>query len=158
MRVLALGALALCVSGCTAPRQEKVTMSQVQRISPLRDADVMAFATTRDAAACRAFYEGKLGLRVLVEDSLALMLDSGGTVIRIQKIPTHEPEKFTVLGWKVSDIRATAGRLKEAGVKIELYDWLDIQDDSGVATFSNGDMVAWFKDPDGNILSLAQLK
>jgi catechol 2,3-dioxygenase-like lactoylglutathione lyase family enzyme len=118
----------------------------------------MAFATTRDPTACRAFYEGALGLRVLTDDPMALVLDSGGTIIRIQKIPSHEPEQFTVLGWTTPDIRATVARLNTAGVAIERYEWMSMQDQSGVATFPGGDMVAWFKDPDGNILSAAQLK
>ena len=124
---------------------------------PLAGTQVMAFAAARDLEVARKFYEGVLNLKVVEQDSFALMLDSDGIMIRIQKIPEHSPVKFTVLGWKVKDIRATVAKLAEAGVKVEHYDFMTFQDKSGVATFPTGDMVAWFKDPDGNTLSLAQL-
>lgn len=149
---------ALLLSACAAERPDDPRIATVQTSGPLRGSRVMAFATTRDATACRTFYEGVLGLRVLTDDPMALVLDSGGTIIRIQKIPSHEPEQFTVLGWTTPDIRATVARLNTAGVAIERYEWMSMQDQSGVATFPGGDMVAWFKDPDGNILSVAQLK
>jgi catechol 2,3-dioxygenase-like lactoylglutathione lyase family enzyme len=125
---------------------------------PLKDADVMAFAVVRDVAAARAFYERTLGLTILADDPQALVLSSGGTVIRLQKGANHQPAQYTVLGWRVSDIRAAATRLRDAGVRLERYEWMTFQEDSGIATFPNGDAVAWFKDPDGNILSIAQLK
>ncbi len=151
-----VSAVAAFASGCGGNR-EATKMRAVEH-GPLVGAEVMAFAATRDGAAARAFYEGKLGLRVLGDDAMAIMLDSGGTVIRIQKIRNHEPERFTVLGWRVDDIRATAARFAKAGVKLERYEWMKMQDETGVATFPGGDMVAWFLDPDGNILSIAQFK
>lgn len=132
-------------------------MPEASKMGSLAGESVMAFAVTRDTAACRAFYEGKLGLRFIVEDQYALVLESAGTIIRIQKMATHEPRPYTVLGWRVTDIGASVARLVAAGVKFERYDWMKEQDESGIATFPNGDKVAWFKDPDGNILSLAQL-
>jgi hypothetical protein len=133
-------------------------MTHAENNGPLADAAVMAFAVIRDGAACRAFYEGKLRLRVLDDDGMALVLDSGGTVIRLQKSPEHQPRPYTVLGWKVRDIRAAASRLAAAGVPLERYEWMQFQDQHGIATFPNGDMVGWFKDPEGNVLSIAQLK
>ena len=145
-------------AGCAAPREEmKMTTHKLER-GPLRDAEVMAFAVVRDADAARAFYERTLGLTVIADDPQALVLSSGGTVIRLQKGSKHEPAPYTVLGWKVIDIRASAARLREAGVSLDRYDWMTFQDDSAIATFPNGDMVVWFKDPDGNVLSIAQLK
>jgi catechol 2,3-dioxygenase-like lactoylglutathione lyase family enzyme len=144
--------------GCSASRQEMSMTAHRLGKRPLKDAEVMAFAVVKDDAAARAFYEGLLGLTVLADDPMALVLDSGGTVIRLQKGPNHDPARYTVLGWKVLDIRATAARLLKAGVNVEHYDWMTFQDDAGIATFPNGDMVAWFKDPDGNVLSIAQLK
>jgi catechol 2,3-dioxygenase-like lactoylglutathione lyase family enzyme len=118
----------------------------------------MAFAVIRDAAAARAFYEGTLALTVIMEDSMALVVSSGGTVIRLQKMADHEPRPYTVLGWKVADIEATVARLKAAGVEPQRFEWMSIQSDNGIATFPNGDRVAWFKDPDGNMLGVAQLR
>ena len=126
--------------------------------SPLHGASVMAFAVVRDAQATRSFYEKTLGLDVLMDDAQALVLSSGGTTIRLQKSAFHEPARYTVLGWQVPDIRAAAARLHDAGVRLERYEWMTFQDDACIATFPNGDQVAWFKDTEGNVLSLAQLK
>jgi len=154
-------AIAMIGSGCGLSRnmnRSGTSPSSSSGQHPLHAARVMAFAATREPTACRAFYENTLGLRVIADDAMALMLESEGTIIRIQKVPQHQPVQFTVLGWNVSDIRATASKLSAAGVTIERFEWMEMQDDSGIATFSSGDMVAWFKDPDGNVLSIAQLK
>jgi catechol 2,3-dioxygenase-like lactoylglutathione lyase family enzyme len=148
----------VCITGCAAPRQKALMTTHASDHGPLQDAAVMAFAVVKDGATARAFYEGTLGLTVFADDPMALVLDSGGTVIRLQKGASHEPARYTVLGWKVPDIRATAARFLRAGLKLERYDWMTFQDDAGIATFPNGDMVAWFKDPDGNVLSIAQLR
>lgn len=125
--------------------------------TPLTPSSVMAFAWIRDGATARPFYEGVLGLRVIADEPAALVLDSGGVVIRLQKAPDRVPESFTVLGWTVPDIRGAAARLRARGVRFERYELMPMQDDSGIATFSNGDQVAWFRDPDGKLLSIAQL-
>ncbi len=148
--------LALALAGCERRTQE-VSMSRLHHDAPLGDARVMAFAVIRDSATARPFYEGKLGLKVLDDDAQALVLTSGDTVIRLQKMPSHEPARYSVLGWSVPDIRASVARMKAAGVVFERYEWMSFQDESGVATFPNGDMVAWFKDPEENILGIAQL-
>jgi len=146
----------IMVSGCASPDRKGPTMSESPAHSPLKGTKVMAFAAVHDLDVSRAFYEGKLGLHVVSQDKLALMLNCEGILIRLQKIPDHQAVKYTVLGWEVSDIRATLARVEAAGVKCEHYDFMKFQDKAGVATFPNGDMVAWFKDPDGNVFSLAQ--
>jgi len=128
------------------------------RQGPLQDADVMAFAVMSRKPAYRSFYQRTLGLRVVDDDEMALVLDSGGSIIRIQKSASHQPAPYTILGWRVPDIGSSVARLTAAGVKFERYDWMTFQDERGIATFPNGDQVAWFKDPEGNILSVAQLK
>lgn len=154
--VVSLIAAALALSaGCAT--SEGLPGSERRGTGPLASERVMAFAVTSDAQTCRAFYEGTLGLRFVEEDAFAVVLDAGGTIIRIQKMKEHQPAGYTVLGWNVPDIRATAARLGEAGVKLERYAWMTMQDEAGIATFANGDRVAWFKDPEGNILSIAQL-
>jgi catechol 2,3-dioxygenase-like lactoylglutathione lyase family enzyme len=123
---------------------------------PLQGARLVGFAVTTDAARCRAFYEGKLGLRVQSDDALALVFDAHGSMVRIQKARGHEPRPYTVLGWNVGDIEATVAALVAAGVVCEQYGFPG-QDARGIASFPGGDRVAWFKDPDGNVLSVAQL-
>jgi catechol 2,3-dioxygenase-like lactoylglutathione lyase family enzyme len=154
-RLVGLACLALMGAGCAA--SEEIVMVCTMNVEPLKGSSIMGFAVTTDAEACRAFYSGKLGLRVVEEDAMAIMFESEGGIIRIQKGTTHEPRPYTVLGWRVPNMRTAVARLAAAGVVVERYEWMAQQDKSGVATFPNGDMVAWFKDPDGNVLSVAQL-
>jgi hypothetical protein len=75
--------------------------------------------------------------------------------LRISIAPEVTPAKYTVLGWAVKDIRASLAALASAGVKFERFGFFK-QDELGVWTAPNGDQVAWFKDPEGNLLSIAQ--
>ena len=122
----------------------------------LSQADLVAFIATRDAARARAFYESTLGLRVLADTPFALVIDARGTTIRIQKVETFAPQPFTALGWRVLDIAATVDELRGRGVAFERYESLP-QDEAGIWTTPDGSRVAWFKDPDGNTLSVTQL-
>ncbi len=117
---------------------------------------LMAFLATRDGARARAFYADTLGLRVVSDDDFALALDAGGTMLRVQKVEQFTPHPFTAMGWQVPDIQATVDALSRAGVIFERYPGLD-QDVRGVWHSPSGARIAWFKDPDGNTLSLSQL-
>jgi catechol 2,3-dioxygenase-like lactoylglutathione lyase family enzyme len=117
---------------------------------------LMAFLATRDGARARAFYEGTLGLAVLSDDDFALALDVGGTMLRVQKVETFTPHPFTALGWEVPDVAAAVAALAARGVVFERFAGLD-QDARGIWRSPSGARVAWFKDPDGNTLSLTQL-
>ena len=116
---------------------------------------LMAFVATRDPACARSFYRDTLGLRLLSEDRFALVFDANGTMLRVTTVHELALAKYTVLGWEVSDIVAVAKDLENAGVKLEQYGFKE-QDERGIWTAPNGTRVAWFKDPDGNILSLTQ--
>lgn len=118
---------------------------------------LMAFVATRDGARARAFYEGTLGLRVISDDDFALALDAGGTMLRVQKIGEFAPQPFTALGWEVADIAATIDALRARGIVFERFPGL-AQDERGVwVAPGSGARIAWFKDPDGNTLSLTQM-
>ena len=122
----------------------------------LNSAKLSAFLPTTDAARSREFYEQSLGLRFIQDDGFALVFDANGTPLRISRVPTgFIPAPFTVLGWEVSDIDATLKDLAKAGIEPLKYPFLT-QDGQGVCTFETGDQVAWFHDPDGNTLSIAQ--
>ena len=90
------------------------------------------------------------------EDGYGIVLDSGGTMVRIQKGPEVTPVPRTVLGWNVADIEQTVKSLVVVGIAFERLTWFK-QDENGITTFPDGARVAWFKDPDGNILSVAQV-
>lgn len=115
----------------------------------------MAFVATADAARARGFYGDVLGLRFVSDEPFALVFDSSGVPLRVQKVATVTPAAYTVLGWSVPDIGATMERLRASGVRFESFG-LPGQDESGVWTADDGTRVAWFKDPDGNVLSLTQ--
>ena len=118
---------------------------------------VMAFLATRDGARARVFYETTLGLPVVSDDDFALALDAGGTMLRVQKVGELAPHPFTALGWEVTDIAATIDTLHARGVVFARFPGLE-QDDRGVwVSPSSGARIAWFKDPDGNVLSLTQM-
>jgi catechol 2,3-dioxygenase-like lactoylglutathione lyase family enzyme len=120
------------------------------------DGKVIAFVATTDATRARAFYEGVLGLRVVGEDDFALTFDGNGTKVRLTKVSDFVARPYTVLGWEVTDIASSVLALRDRGVHFEKYDFFT-QDALGVWTAPGGACVAWFKDPDGNVLSLSQL-
>lgn len=115
---------------------------------------LMAFVSTTNADHARAFYRDKLGLRLISEDGFALVFDSNGAPLRVALAKEVKPAPYTVLGWNVKDLRATVLDLKKAGIVCEIFGFFK-QDDLGIWTAPGGDQVAWFKDPDGNILSVS---
>ena len=119
-------------------------------------AKLIGFIPTRDAARARAFYESILGLRFVSDDTFALIFDSNGTTIRIARVPEFTPFPFTLLGWEVPDIDTTVADLTAKGVQFARFSFLE-QSPTGVWTApGNVAKVAWFPDPDGNLLSLSQ--
>ena len=116
----------------------------------------MAFIPVRDLAAARSFYGQVLGLRMRDENPFAVILSSGGTAVRLTHVENHQPQPFTVAGWQVSDIGSTVEALESRGVAFTHYDGM-AQDERGIWTAPSGEQVAWFKDPDGNTLSLTRL-
>jgi predicted enzyme related to lactoylglutathione lyase len=121
----------------------------------LADKELKAFVPTLNPGEAKAFYRDILGLTLLSEDNYALEFNANGTLLRVITVPELKPHLFTALGWNVEDISATIQSLNEKGVFCEKYDFLP-QDSIGIWTSPNGSKVAWFKDPDGNILSLTQ--
>jgi catechol 2,3-dioxygenase-like lactoylglutathione lyase family enzyme len=122
----------------------------------LGNQEIMAFIPTHDYDKARAFYEGILGLKFVSNDGFAMVLDANGTTIRVAKVQKDwTPEQFTILGWKVNGIETMAAALTERGVVFERFGFFE-QDPLGIWTAPSGDKVAWFKDPDGNTLSISQ--
>ena len=117
---------------------------------------IMSFVGVSDADKARAFYRDTLGLTMLYEDGFALVFDVGGIMLRVTLVGEVRPQPYTVLGWQVADATATARALAKAGVKPERYPHVE-QDEDGIWTAPGGAKIAWFKDPDANILSIAQM-
>ncbi len=121
----------------------------------LRSQKLMAFVATRDPARAKKFYESRLGLRFVSDDGFALVFDANGTTIRIATVRELNATPYTVLGWEVNDIESAVKELVKAGVACERYGIFP-QDELGIWPAPGGARVAWFKDPDGNTLSLSQ--
>jgi catechol 2,3-dioxygenase-like lactoylglutathione lyase family enzyme len=125
-------------------------------VPPLDRADVVAFLASTDVARARRFFEDVIGLRVLGDDPFACTFDANGTVLRVVAVPETVTAPYTVLGWIVDDIAQTVDGLQTRGVDFERFDGMQ-QDERGVWEAPGGDLVAWFKDPDANTLSLTEL-
>src|SRR5215510_6962965 len=116
---------------------------------------LIAFIPTTTAAEAKAFYQDVLGLRFIREDQFAVVFDANGTMLRIAIVPEFKPHPFTVAGWSVVNIEEAVAGLTEKGVVFERYGFME-QDKLGIWSSPGGAKVAWFKDPDGNILSVSQ--
>jgi catechol 2,3-dioxygenase-like lactoylglutathione lyase family enzyme len=121
----------------------------------LATSNIVAFIPTKDSQRARSFYEEILGLRFVSDDAFALVLDANGTSVRITKLKEFTPARYTVLGWEVSRIDYVVDDLRKKGVGFERYEWIQ-QDEHGIWTAPSGARIAWFKDPDGNVLSISE--
>jgi catechol 2,3-dioxygenase-like lactoylglutathione lyase family enzyme len=131
----------------SAPRRKK---------SALGGQRLMAFAATSNPAKARAFYRDALGLKLISDDGFALAFDAGGVMLRVQVVEKVAAAPYTVLGWDVPDITASIKALRASGVRFVRYTGMD-QNKLGVWLAPSGAKIAWFTDPDGNTLSLAEI-
>jgi catechol 2,3-dioxygenase-like lactoylglutathione lyase family enzyme len=116
---------------------------------------LIGFVPTKDSQKARAFYQDKLGFQFVSDDPFALVMRAGESMIRIAKAADFTPAPYTVMGWEVRDMEAVVRCLSARGVAFEKYPF--VQDrELGIWTTPNGDKVAWFKEPDGNVLSVSQ--
>jgi catechol 2,3-dioxygenase-like lactoylglutathione lyase family enzyme len=121
----------------------------------LSSGKLVGFVPTKNAQAARAFYENKLGFQFVSDDPYALVVRAGETMIRVAKAQEFNPAPYTVMGWEVDDIEAVVRWLQGRGVVFEKYPFVQNRE-LGIWTTPNGDKVAWFKDPDSNVLSVSQ--
>ena len=123
---------------------------------PLSKYKVIAFANIYDVAKAKEFYGGKLGLTLLDEEPpFALVYDANGTMIRLGMSKEPIETRGTVIGWEVPDAVTAVKELLAAGITFERYGFMQ-QDELGIWATPTGSKVAWFKDPDGNILSVSE--
>jgi catechol 2,3-dioxygenase-like lactoylglutathione lyase family enzyme len=124
--------------------------------SRLGNYNIIGFVTIVNVERAKEFYRDVLGLRLVSEEPpFALVFEAHGIMLRLSIAKELPPARGTALGWQVPDITAAVRDLEAAGVRFERYDFVK-QDDLGVWTTPTGARVAWFKDPDGNILSLSE--
>jgi catechol 2,3-dioxygenase-like lactoylglutathione lyase family enzyme len=121
----------------------------------LANRKLIAFVATSDRQRAKNFYRDTLGLRLAGDEPFALIFDAGGTMLRITPVERVVVAPYTILGWHVDDVAAVARALRQSGVEAQRYPGLE-QDADGVWTSPGGARVLWFKDPDGNTLSVTQ--
>ena len=129
-----------------------------KRGAALASMNVVAFVPTTNPAKAKAFYEGVLNLRLVSEDPFALVFDANGVTIRIANVSSvkgFQAAPFTVLGWQVPDVASVVSELSNRGVRFERFPGM-AQDGTGIWSSPSGARVAWFKDPEGNVLSVTQ--
>jgi len=114
----------------------------------------MAFLLTKDKGRAKAFYAETLGLTFVRDDGFALVFNANGVMLRISEMKDFTPQKGTTLGWEVDDLPAAIRELARRGIQFERFGMP--QDELGIWTAPGGDQIAWFKDPDGNLLSLSR--
>jgi catechol 2,3-dioxygenase-like lactoylglutathione lyase family enzyme len=123
-------------------------------ISMLETNKAFSSFSVNDLQKAKQFYAQTLGLKV-TESKEGLELHPGNTDLFIYPKPNHEPAKFTVLNFLVSDIETTVDELNNKGVRFEQYDGEIKTDEKGIHR-NGGPTIAWFKDPSGNILSVVE--
>ena len=121
----------------------------------LESALPVAFVPSTDLGRAREFYEGALGLPVQNVSGFACVFGVGPITLRVTKVDELTPPPFTVFGWEVAAIHETVAGLAGRGVEFVRFEGMD-QDTAGVWTAPGGAQVAWFRDPDGNVLSVTQ--
>src|SRR5215831_5851299 len=137
------------------PRAARQRASYDLLVHGLGSASPVAFVATTDPERARAFYETTLALRFVADEGFALVFDLEGTPLRVTRVERFDPQPFTILGWGVDDAEAAVRALAGRGVAFQRYPDLD-QDELGIWTSPSGARVAWFQDPDGNVLALSQ--
>jgi len=121
----------------------------------LANSPIVAFVATTDPSRAKAFYRDVLGLLLISEDEYALVFDAHGTMLRVAVVRDIVLAPYTVLGWQVGDIDTAVRGLGAKGVTFERFSWME-QNDLGIWSAPSGAKVAWFKDGDGNLLSVSQ--
>ena len=122
----------------------------------LREQSIIAFVATLDPTRAKKFYNDTLGLSLVSEEiPFALVFDAHGTMLRVTIVKELRTAAYTILGWQVPNITVAAKGLQQAGVQFERYQGMQ-QDELGIWTSPGGSRVAWFKDPDGNTLSISE--
>jgi predicted enzyme related to lactoylglutathione lyase len=124
-------------------------------VTVLDSAELVAFVPAADLGRARHFYETVLGLPCVDATGIACLFNCGGTTLRLTLVPHFSPAAYTVIGWAVPDLGAAVQSLIEQLVPMERYPGI-AQDEQGIWTTPGGDLVAWFKDSEGNTLSLTQ--
>lgn len=115
----------------------------------------VGFLYTADVDRSMAWYRDVLGATVRDRDDYGAFLESAGALLRVTALPDFTPSEHPVAGWEVLDLAKVGEALRGHGVHFTVYEGLG-QDEGGIVTSADGGRMAWFSDPDGNVLMLSQ--
>lgn len=121
----------------------------------LADSKLQSIIWTSRIAEAETFYRDVLGLPLRTKSDAALVFDVGGSDLRVSPVPSTAPSAHTVLGFSVHDVDGAISLLSARGIAFELFQGLP-HDENGIVKTPDGAKVAWFRDPDGNLLSIVQ--
>ena len=122
----------------------------------LANASTSFFLATSDSEVCKSFYTKNLGLTLRDDNQYALVFDLAGAELRIAKVPSFTPFAWTVLDWQIDDINACVDMLVDQGITFEQFEGMELNEKGIWTVPGEGTQIAWFKDPDGNVLSVSQ--
>ena len=142
---------------CTDAEDDGFGILQKKGCAMLAHCDIIAFIATAQSEQAKVFYSQVLELPLLEETPFALVFNAHGTMLRIQKVETLTKAGYTALGWHVGDLDEAVEVLRRRGILFERYAGLP-QDEQGIWTTPEGNKIAWFSDPDGNTLSLTEIR
>jgi catechol 2,3-dioxygenase-like lactoylglutathione lyase family enzyme len=120
--------------------------------------DTKAFSgfSVDDVPRAKQFYEGTLGLDVSEENGMLTLQIAGDRPTLVYPKDDHAPASFTILNFPVRDIEPAVDGLAERGVRFERYEGTDVATDEKGIFRGGGPLIAWFKDPAGNVLSVIE--
>ena len=121
----------------------------------LGSATITALVGTMKPEAAKAFYQDVLGLDFITDDTYAMIFEGKNASVRVSRVPAVVPAPYAVLAFTVDDIDKTVDALTAKGVLFQRYGFF-VQDAKGIWTAPDGTKVAWFHDPDLNLISLVQ--
>jgi catechol 2,3-dioxygenase-like lactoylglutathione lyase family enzyme len=111
-----------------------------------------------DTQKAKEFYGRTLGLEISESNGLLNLRLAGGTTVIIYPKPNHTPATFTILNFPVDNVEKAVDELTKRGVRFEIYDQPNLKTDERGIFRGRGPVIAWFKDPAGNILSVLEQK
>lgn len=121
----------------------------------LGSSKMVAIVGTTRGEVSRQFYQDTLGLTFVQDDGFAFVFEAAGLSLRVSRVPAVVPSAYAILGFQVQDIAAEIDALAGKGVTFERFGFFQ-QDERGIWAAPDGTKVAWFRDPDQNMLSLVQ--
>jgi predicted enzyme related to lactoylglutathione lyase len=122
-----------------------------------RDTKAFSGFAVDDIERAKEFYGETLGLKVTEDEGLLTLHIAGDRGTLIYPKPDHTPAEYTILNFPVDDIEEAVDSLAERGVAFERYEGTETETDEKGVFRGGGPLIAWFKDPAGNVLSVIQL-